>query len=384
MEPHRTESQIPENSRAASPSDSEGAPRGSFVAWVMAFLPLGLSAALAASAHRLPDAVESQYALGLYPKIASVIGAPAGALSRAMGAADLGRSRPSLGELLLVFAVLSLMIWIGVRWKRRGFMAMVRGLVCIVGLGYGAFLGSWGLLYARQPVSETLGLSVQPVQVAELDRVARYLAAELDASHDLLADAGGPSAGYGALAARAWGKAIDAEPAIGWQRDPVLAAPLLSRVLTASGISGIFSPFTQECHVAAGLTDIDRGFVACHEIAHLQGWAREDEANYLAWRVASRSGEPWLRRSALALALLHVHRALARADPELQGVRAAEFSDATLALFEERAAFWNGARVAAAAGAARAVNDRYLKSQGQSAGVASYGRMVDLLIAELR
>jgi hypothetical protein len=33
---------------------------------------------------------------------------------------------------------------------------------------------------------------------------------------------------------------------------------------------------------------------------------------------------------------------------------------------------------------ARAVNHTYLRAQGQPEGVASYGRMVDLLIAERR
>ncbi len=378
------DSQPDEISRAAPPSESEGAPRGWFWNWGLALTPLALSGAFAAMAHRMPGAVERHFAQGLYPKVAAAIGAPARALNRAMGPVDLAQSRLSLAELLLVFGVLTLATWMGVRWRRRGFLSMVRGVLVVVGVGYGAFLVSWGLLYARQPLAQALKLEVSKVQVEELDRAAGRLARDLDQTHGILAGASEPPLGYGALAARAWGKAIEAEPALGWQRDPVLAAPVLSRALTASGISGIFSPLTQECHVAAGLTGIDRGFVACHEIAHLQGWAREDEANYLAWRVASRSGDPWLRQSAYALALLHVHRALAAADPKLQAERAAELSEETVRLFERRSAFWKGARVAVASGAARAVNDRYLKSQGQQGGVASYGRMVDLLIAEFR
>lgn len=378
------EPELETKSRAAAPLDSEGPLRGSFRSWAWALLPMGLSTALAVVAHRLPEVVERYFAHGLYPWIAAAIGAPARVMTKITGPVDLGEARPSLAELVLVFAVIAVALWIGIRWKRRGFGAMVRGVLVVLGLSYGAFLLSWGLLYARQPLGGALGLTPRPVQAGELDAAAQRLAAELDAMHALLEGLPEPRAGFGALAAAAWGRAIAAEPVLGWQTDAVLAAPMLSRALTASGISGIFSPFTQECHVAAGLTAIDRGFVACHEIAHLQGWAREDEANYLAWRVGSRSGSPWLRRSALALALLHVHGALAKADGALQAERAGELSDETVELFEKRAAYWRGARVAAAAGAARTLNDRYLKSQGQRSGVASYGRMVDLLIAELR
>lgn len=380
MEDNRPET----TNRAAAPSDSEGRPRVSFWSWAGALVPMGLSTALGVIAHRMPEQVERHFAHGLYPRLAEAVGAPARALNRLAGPVDLREARPSLAEFGLLAGVIAAALWIGLRWRRRGGSAMLRGVLVLVGLGYGAFLLSWGLLYARQPLAVSLGLRAGPVQVTELDAAAQRLAAELDAMHRLVAGLPEPLGEYGVLAAAAWGQAIAAEPALGWQPDPVLAAPVLSRALTASGISGIFSPMTQECHVAVGLTAIDRGFTACHEIAHLQGWAREDEANYLAWRVASRSGNPWLRRSALALALLHVHRALARADVALQAERARELSGETVELFEKRAAFWRGARVPAAAGAARTLNDRYLKSQGQRGGVASYGRMVDLLIAEFR
>ena len=144
----------------------------------------------------------------------------------------------------------------------------------------------------------------------------------------------------------------------------MVRAPMASRALTASGISGVFGPHTQECHVAAGLPAVDRGFVACHEIAHAQGWAREDEANFLAWRVTSRASSRALRVSGLALALVHVHGALRRADPALQRDRALALEPAIVALMEERTSFWRGARIESAGRVATAVNDAYLRSQG--------------------
>ena len=91
-----------------------------------------------------------------------------------------------------------------------------------------------------------------------------------------------------------------------------------------------------------------------------------------------------MRKSALTMALVHVHRALRAADPLLQHQRAKSMDVRVVALIHARSAFWSKNRSRVASRAVGAVNDTYLKSQGHSAGVASYGRMVDLLVAELR
>ena len=115
-------------------------------------------------------------------------------------------------------------------------------------------------------------------------------------------------------------RAIEREPVLG-TGSGVLVRPALSGAIVGAGISGIFSPFTQEAHVAAHLPPADLLFTACHELAHAQGWAREDEANYLAWRVGSRASSAELRAAARLLALGHVLGALGRADRGLLRVR---------------------------------------------------------------
>ncbi|MDG1050431.1 MAG: DUF3810 family protein, partial [Planctomycetota bacterium] len=145
----------------------------------------------------------------------------------------------------------------------------------------------------------------------------------------------------------------------------------------------IFSPFTQEAHVAGHLPAPDLLFTACHELAHARGWAREDEANYLAWRVGSRATSSELRAAARLLTLGHVLAALGRADRGALVARLEGMDPQVEAAMVARARFWDRERSRTASRAASAVNDAYLRSQGQE-GVASYGRMVDLLVAEWR
>lgn len=372
----------PPDDEGPAAASSEGEPRPpAVVGWWRTLLPVILGAGLTLVTRSDPALVEERYARGLYPLIASIVARIGSAWEGIVPSAGLDAARPSLAEVTVVLGVL----FLGSRaWRalRTGPLELLRLSIRTVASLYLAFLLLWGLNHARQPLAVTLDLEMGPVAAAELGELAGELAAslatELEQLEGRLADRD-----FAVLAARAWAEQIQREPTLGWCDSPRVRAPLLSRALTAGGISGIFGPHTQECHVAAGLPPVDRGFVACHEIAHAQGWAREDEANYLAWRVGSRSDVPALRVSALTLALVHVHGALRRADPALQRELALALDPAIVALIEKRTVFWRGARVEQATRVATAVNDTYLRSQGQ-AGVASYGRMVDLLVAERR
>src|SRR5207237_4159011 len=70
-------------------------------------------------------------------------------------------------------------------------------------------------------------------------------------------------------------------PRVGGRPKEVVLSPLMSYL----GIAGIFIPFTGEANVNATLPDCEIPFTACHELAHQRGYAREDEANYIAYRA---------------------------------------------------------------------------------------------------
>lgn len=368
------------NCAGGAAAASRGGPRPRAV-WLRALLPGLVAVGLTLVARAAPEKVEALYARGLYPRIAALVARGGAAWDRVLPQEGLGASRLALSELLLGLFV----VWLtlkGWRTLRRGFGGLVRLSLATTGSLYLGFLLLWGLNHARLPLAETLRLKPAPVEATVLGRLADELGQSL--AEDLASlEAPLVGADYRALAAEAWASRLREEPELGWNSAPVLRAPLLSRGLTAGGISGIFGPYTQECHVAAGLVPVDRAFVACHEIAHAQGWAREDEANYLAWRVGSRAESRHVRIGARALALRHVQSALFRANPELFREHARGLTPSVVELLEERRVFWEGARMETASRVASAVNDTYLRSQGHE-GVASYGRMVDLLVAEWR
>ncbi len=372
----------------AAPPEAGGKKPRSIAGWWWAAVPLALGTVLTLVARLLPQRVDELYSRGLYPKIGGFFQGLAQRWTEVCGATngDLSARRPSLSEAMIGLA-LGVLIVVLIRAGSRGIGAFVRRVIWLGGAAYLAFLLCWGLNHSRIPLGESLGLAVTDVSVEELNNVALEL--ERDLSYLLMDD---PSLGsappnamdIGRAALVAWSDALRRDPRLGWQPEATLCAPALSSALVASGISGIFSPFSQEAHVAFGLPEVDLAFSACHEIAHVQGWAREDEANYLAWRVASRSDSPVMRKAALTLALVHVHHALRKADPVVQQRRAMSMDVRVVALLQERSRFWSKKKSRVASRAVGAVNNTYLKSQGHAGGVASYGRMVDLLVAELR
>src|SRR5690606_17610873 len=100
-------------------------------------------------------------------------------------------------------------------------------------------------------------------------------------------------------------------PALAGPR-PAIRTPWISPLMTLASVTGIYSPFTGEPNVNGHMPEIVRPFVACHEVAHQRGFAREDEANFIAWWVGARSPDAGLAYScelqALRIALAELYR----------------------------------------------------------------------------
>ncbi|MDB4489380.1 DUF3810 domain-containing protein [bacterium] len=375
-----------EQQAAGDPSEGRRPPLNprSTVRWLVALAPWSAALLLAAVARATPGAVEGLYSRGLYPLVASGVGQLGRGWAVLTGSTLRSGRFLSLSEAGLIAVAVGGGLALHRAWIRGGAAAVARLSLAVSGSGALAFLLLWGLNYSRLPLAVSLDLEPTGASVEELDQVAEILEAQLLV--DLVGlDFAGLSkepAEAVQVAQDAWREAGERTPALGPDAG-VVVRPVLSGVIVSAGISGVFSPFTQEAHVAGHLPRPDLLFTACHELAHARGWAREDEANYLAWRVGSRASNHQLRAAARLLALGHVLGALGRADRAVLVARLDGLDPRIQSALEDRARFWDRERSPAASRAASAVNDAYLRSQGQD-GVASYGRMVDLLVAEWR
>ena len=82
-------------------------------------------------------------------------------------------------------------------------------------------------------------------------------------------------------------------------------------------IEGIYSPFTGEANVNMESPLLLFPATCLHEAAHQRGFAREDEANFLAYYASTRADGAYMRYSGTMLALIYAMDALRGADGDL-------------------------------------------------------------------
>lgn len=161
---------------------------------------------------------------------------------------------------------------------------------------------------------------------------------------------------------------------------PVLTSSLMSY----TEITGIFIPFTMEANVNVDIPDYSIPSTMLHELAHLRGFMREDEANFIAYLAGMKSEHPELNYSSTMLALIISGNALYKENTELYFEIRDQYSEKVLTDIRENSRYWQQYEDTVVSTVSNKINDTYLKANDQSDGVKSYGRMVDLLLANYR
>ncbi|MCL2095503.1 MAG: DUF3810 domain-containing protein [Oscillospiraceae bacterium] len=158
---------------------------------------------------------------------------------------------------------------------------------------------------------------------------------------------------------------------------------IISETMTKMHITGVYAFFTGEANINTKFPDYITVYTMAHEMAHLMGIAREDEANFIAFLVCLYSEDDYIRYGGLARIIEYIGGALFREDrdryfeiiKDMPGIiinEAAAFSE-----------FFDKYRDTKISEVSSAANNAYLKAQGQEQGVKSYGFVVDLSVAYL-
>lgn len=156
---------------------------------------------------------------------------------------------------------------------------------------------------------------------------------------------------------------------------------LMSSWMSNLNMTGLFSPYTIEANYNNDVVDYIKPYTICHELAHLRGYIREDEANFIAYLACSNSKSPQLQYSGTLNALSYTLSALYKnsTSEEYHNLLIQLPNKALLDLVENQNYWLNhqgtASRISVAA------NNTYLKANAQADGIKSYGRMVDLLLA---
>lgn len=279
----------------------------------------------------------------------------------------------------------------------RILMTMVQNILCLVSVVFFGYVLLCGVNYHRYPVAYHLGLTVEESTVNELAGLYTELADKAtELRRQLLSeDERGvyvlpySERELGREAQKAYVALSEEYPVFGG-RYPAPKPVFFSRLMSWTEITGVFTPWTMEANVNIDISPYSIGATMCHELAHLRGFMREDEANYIAYRSCMTSDSPDLQYSGVMLALIHTGNALYGQDADRYFELYREHISAEVSRdLAANSEYWDQFEKPVIGDTtigeiADKVNDTYLKANDQEDGTKSYGRVVDLLLAEYK
>jgi Protein of unknown function (DUF3810) len=336
-------------------------------------------------ASLMPEMVERIYSNFFYYYLARIVSA----FNKLVGV--------SLAEIGLVILIVALLLWLAwlVQKAWNGFINPFELLLYLLyrglwagGIGMILFFVLWGFNYQRLPVGESLKIAGTETQPGELESICNQMISRLNENYQLVGVNQNPaSESVLPITTSRLYQVIEQS----YQRSNLLGnagqggfgAPkplFLSGVLTRLGISGVFSPFTGEANYNQEVPPSDLPFVIAHEKAHQRGWAREDEASFIAFVVCTNSGDPFVRYAGYLQAVPKLMQVLRRTnEPEYNNLKA-RIADGPRNDLASRAQFWTFRENPILGAAARQTNNTYLRANRVRSGIANYDEVTSLII----
>ena len=240
-----------------------------------------------------------------------------------------------------------------------------------------------GINYRRTSFSEESGIIPIEYSAEELKEICVQLTEELNELSDQILR---NEEGIMVLSVDEGEQAISAMRSLGEEYEslsgyyPRPKKLIVSELLSYQGLSGIYLPFTVEANYNGDMIPYNMPFTACHELSHLRGFMQEDEANFIAFLACIRDENIDFQYSGYMLGWTYCMNALYRMDDEswqeVRGLLDKAIEKDLLANNE----FWDHYE-GVVSEVSNQMNDLYLKANGESEGVQSYSRIVELIVA---
>lgn len=319
------------------------------------------------AAARMAPGFATWYAHTVYPVLVGVIGRFFGIFP--FSVVEFGM------YLLAVFCIVY-----GGRFIRQPLRLLSRTLF-LCGLLLFLYTANCGINYSAMAFSQYAGLKTGQYTVEELTQLCEYLVEQVNenAVDESYSTQRMEWRREGVRAMQAAGE----EFAVLGGYYPRPKQVTVSWILSVQQLCGIYAPFTIEANFNGAMPDYNIPHTICHELSHLKGFMREDEANFIGYLACTASDNQAFRYSGYLTGWVYAGNALARVDMDAYRELMEQLCDQAKLDLRENSAFWNRyeGRVAEAA---NQINDTYLKMNRQTDGVQSYGRMVDLMLAYKR
>ncbi len=293
---------------------------------------------------------------------------------------------------LIVFGIVRLILKITKKTKKEKkplkprILSAVSTISMIASLVAFVFVFNCGINYYRSPFSAYSGIEIGKYSKEQVCEVLEYVISKAnETAHQLELDENGicilPE-NHLDIETEAMKKLAEQYPVMNAYYPHAKPVAILSPLWCYTKIVGIFIPFTMEANYNTCDTPESIGHNICHELSHLSGFMREDEANFVAYLACRESDNPYLRFSGYQATLNFLLNAY-YPEVELEEYqRVYSLIDPIITEHNRNSnKYWSQFNTPVAE-VSNTINDTYLKINNQTDGTKSYGRMVDLVIAD--
>ena len=350
--------------------------------WLFLWL-IPISVLLTVIVKKNPDFAE-YYSLNIYPFFVRAFGFFSSKISEST-------TEIIIFVLIIAILILTVVIIIGsMKYKTLKYIKIyIFGLVSFFSVMYFVFVLFCGINYYRYEFTNYSGLEIKKSSTEELIELCELLVEDANEYRAKLDTHEGTvklsDDNYYGTAKRA-GNSMDKLS----QEYKILKGNFSSpkpvrqsKIMSYFNITGVFFPFTFEANVNVHIPPYQIPSVMLHELVHLRGFMREDEANFISYLASIKSGYDDFYYSGTMSALTHSMNALYSTDYDEFVRLYSLYSEDVRKDIDFSRNYWKQFDTKIA-DAANRVNDVYLKAHNQEDGVRSYGRMVDLLLAYYR
>lgn len=345
----------------------------------IALFPLGLI--LSFLAEHFPDATERIYSRGIYRAFSSLL------------TYIFGLFRFSFAEISLILLIITAVVWIIIQIvksiKKRDIWITVNIFVtalAVFALISFSFTFLWGLNYKRNTLYKSLELDT--VRKPEVNDLIGLTESVVDNINRLVPQiryrADGQSVYSGDFYKMAQ-KTNDGYTVL-QKKFPVFTGAktfpkkvMLSYPMCYTFIIGIYCPFTFEPNINYKYPDFALPMAMAHESAHLKGFAREDEAEFISYLSCINSPDIYFQYSGYLNAYMRLSGFLNGADSGAAGRLYSKLDDRAKNELNSFGVFCEQFETKVAQ-ISEKVNDSYLKSQGEDKGTLSYDEMARLML----